>query len=52
MYDIDGRILSFLAKLFPASFGKNLKNYKEFMNYFSLVEQDEIDLERYSNKGS
>jgi hypothetical protein len=22
------------------------------MNYFSLVEQDEIDLERYSNKGS
>lgn len=48
MYDIDGRILRFLAKMFPASFSKNLKNYNEFMYYFSWVDQDEIDLERYS----
>lgn len=52
MYDIDGRILKFLAKMFPTSFWKNLKNYKEFMDYFSLVDQDEIDLERYSNKNN
>ena len=48
MYDIDGRILRFLAKMFPASFGKNLKNYNEFMYYFWWVNQDEIDLWRYS----
>ena len=47
MYDIDGRILRFLAKMFPTSFGKNLKNYNEFMYYFSLVDQDELDLWRY-----
>lgn len=50
MYDIDGRILRFLAKMFPVSFWKNLKNYNEFMYYFSLVDQDEVNLERYSNK--
>lgn len=48
MYDIDGRLLRFLARIFPSSFGKNLKNYNEFMYYFSLVDQDEIDLGRYS----
>ena len=48
MYDIDGRILRFLARIFPASFGKNLKNYNEFMYYFSWIDQDEIDLWRYS----
>ena len=50
MYNIDGKILNFLAKIFPASFRKNLKNYNEFMYYFSLVDQDEVNLERYSNK--
>ena len=48
MYDIDGRILRFLARMFPTSFGKNLKNYNEFMYYFSWVDEDEIDLGRYS----
>ena len=48
MYDIDGRILRFLARMFPTSFGKNLKNYNEFMYYFSWVDDDEIDLGRYS----
>ena len=48
MYDIDGRILRFLARMFPTSFGKNLKNYNEFMHYFSWVDEDEIDLGRYS----
>ena len=48
MYDIDGRILRFLARIFPVSFGKKLKNYNEFMYYFGRVDQDEIDLWRYS----
>jgi hypothetical protein len=52
MYDIDGRILRFLAKMFPTSFGKNLKNYNEFMYYFSWVDTTEIDLERYSSKST
>jgi len=51
MYDIDGRILRFLARMFPTSFGRNLRNYNEFMNYFSWVDEDEIDLTRYDNKG-
>ncbi len=50
MYDIDGRILRFLAKMFPASFWKKLKNYNEFMYYFSLIDQDELNLWRYSMK--
>lgn len=50
MYDIDGRILRFLAKMFPASFWKNLKNYNEFMYYFSLIDQDDLNLWRYSMK--
>ena len=52
MYDIDWRILKFLAKMFPTSFGKNLKNYNEFMYYFSWVDKDEIDLERYSSRST
>lgn len=52
MYDIDGRILRFLAKMFPASFGKNLKNYNEFMHYFWWIDQNDIDLWRYSMKNS
>lgn len=52
MYDIDGRILRFLAKMFPASFGKNLKNYNEFMYYFSWVDQSKMNLWRYSMKNS
>ena len=52
MYDIDWKILRFLAKLFPTSFSKNLKNYNEFMNYFSLVKEDDVDLSRYSQKKS
>ena len=51
MYDIDGRILRFLARMFPTSFGRNLRNYNEFMSYFSWVDGDEIDLTRYDNKG-
>lgn len=47
MYDIDGKILRFLARMFPASFGKNLKNYNEFMYYFWWVDQNEMDLWRY-----
>lgn len=52
MYDIDGRILRFLARMFPASFGKNLKNYNEFMYYFSWVDQGEVGLWRYSMKNA
>ena len=50
MYDIDGRILKFLARMFPTSFWKNLKNYNEFMKYFSLVEENDIVLSRYTQE--
>ena len=50
MYDIDGRILRFLAKMFPTSFGRNLKNYNEFMNYFSWVDEGDINLRINSDK--
>jgi hypothetical protein len=36
--------------MFPVTFGKNLHNYNEFMKYFSLLEWDEIDLNRYTIK--
>ena len=52
MYDLDGRILKFLAKMFPASFWNNLKNYNEFMKYFSLVDNNDVNLARYSQKKS
>jgi len=47
MYNIDGVILRFLARLFPTSFNKNLNNYNEFQKYFSLVENT-TNLSRYS----
>ena len=50
MYNIDGKIIKFLSKMFPVTFGKNLHNYNEFMKYFSLLEWDEIDLNRYTIK--
>lgn len=52
MYDIDGKILKFLAMVFPASFSKNLKNYKEFMSYFSLIEWNDVDLWKFSKNDS
>lgn len=48
MYNIDGKIIKFLVKMFPTSFSKNLRNYNEFQNYFSWISSDEIDLSRYS----
>ena len=50
MYNIDGKIIKFLSKMFPVTFGKNLHNYNEFMKYFSLLEWGEIDLSRYTIK--
>ena len=49
MYDIDGKIIGFLAKMFPVSFGKNLNNYNEFQKYFSRVDEW-VDLGRYEMK--
>ena len=49
MYDIDGKIIGFLAKMFPVSFGKNLDNYNEFQKYFSRVDEW-VDLGRYEMK--
>jgi len=52
MYNIDGIIIKYLAKMFPVSFSKNLHNYKEFQKYFSRVDEW-VDLGRYSmNQGS
>lgn len=49
MYNIDGKIVEFLAKMFPVTFGKNLQNYNEFQKYFSWFNQ-EMDLSRYDTR--
>lgn len=48
MYKIDWTIIKFLAKMFPTSFSKNLRNYNSFQYYFSLVQDDVVDLSRYN----
>ena len=47
MYNIDGVVLKYLARIFPASFTKNLNNYNEFQKYFALVPSDSVNLGRY-----
>ena len=47
MYNIDWKILKYLAKIFPASFTRNLNNYREFQWYFELVPSDKVNLGRY-----
>ena len=47
MYNIDGIILKYLARIFPASFTKNLNNYNEFQKYFALVPSNIVNLGRY-----
>jgi len=49
MYNIDGKIIKLLAKMFPVSFSKNLRNYNEFQRYFSRVDEW-VDLGRYESK--
>lgn len=49
MYNIDGKIVRFLAKMFPITFGKNLQNYNEFQRYFSWFDE-KVDLSRYDVK--
>ena len=48
MYNIDGKIIKFLAKMFPATFSKNLRNYNEFQKYFSRFGDYWGDLGRYT----
>ena len=50
MYNIDGKILRYLARIFPASFTRNLDNYNEFQKYFEFLPRNEINLDRYFNK--
>ena len=47
MYNIDGKIIGFLARMFPTTFGRNLENYNEFQKYFSWTDET-VDLGRYS----
>lgn len=49
MYNIDGRIIWVLAKLFPISFNKNLHNYNEFQKYFKWIDTW-VDLGRFEMK--
>jgi hypothetical protein len=49
MYNIDGKIVGYLAKMFPITFGKNLQNYNEFQKYFSRFDE-KIDLSRFDTK--
>ena len=39
MYNIDGKVIKWLARMFPASFTKNLHNYNEFQDYFDWVDE-------------
>lgn len=48
MYKVDWTIIKFLARMFPTTFSRNLRNYNAFQDYFSLVNDDEIDLTRYN----
>ena len=48
MYDIDWKIIRFLARMFPATFTKNLLNYSEFQKYFEWVEWNKNWLIKYS----
>ena len=51
MYNIDGKVIKWLARMFPASFTKNLRNYNEFQNYFSWVDEwENIGLGKYKIK--
>lgn len=50
MYNIDWIILKYLARIFPASYTKNLNNYNEFQKYFEFIPKEKIKLNRYSNK--
>lgn len=49
MYNIDGKLIGLLSKMFPVTFGDNLRNYKEFQKYFDLVDNS-VNLGRYSVK--
>lgn len=48
MYNIDGKIVKFLSKMFPVTFGKNMQNYNEFQKYFARWGETEVDLGRFS----
>ena len=48
MYNIDGKILGYLSKMFPVTFGKNMQNYNEFQKYFVRWGEAEVDLGRFS----
>lgn len=50
MYNIDWKIIGFLARMFPATFSKNLRNYNEFQEYFDWIENNEINLDKYNIK--
>lgn len=51
MYRLDGKIIRFLSRIFPTSYSNNLRNYNEFQKYFALMENDSIELWKYSNWG-
>ena len=46
MYNIDGKIVKALSRMFPATFSKNRNNYNEFQKYFSRVDEG-VELGRY-----
>ena len=50
MRNIDGKIIRYLARMFPTTFGRNLRNYNEFQKYFSWVDNGEVVLGRYATK--
>lgn len=49
MYNIDWKVIKFLARMFPATFTRNLNNYKEFQKYFDWTSSWEVSLGKYSS---
>ena len=47
MYNLDGKLLKILAKLFPATFSRNLHNYNEFQKYFSMLPNNQVNINQH-----
>jgi len=47
MYNLDGKLLKILAKLFPATFSRNLENYNDFQKYFSIIPNNQVNINQH-----
>ena len=47
MQTINWKLVTFLSKIFPATFSKNLKNYNEFEKYFESEDRNSVNTDKY-----